>query len=143
MDPPAPARTQLLSNAMIQSLCTCPAGSEAAPKCSKWQDHMERTNFGVQLSSNKRWKAVSLAGKTITPYNQFCFKLTEQARHDAWIANTCKEEGFAVEDCCVQAKIATVTIPTGKLRLQTFITMLRTRLTDASQTAEEQIWHVC
>ena len=90
--------------------CFTHPGAAAAPKCTTWQADVTKTNF--ELSSNKSWEALSKNGKARTPYTQFCFKFTAEARHAA--SKTCSEAGFGAEHCCVQAPAAVVTLPTGE-----------------------------
>lgn len=93
------------------------AGADAAPKCTMLQADASKTNFGFEFVSSKSWEAVSKNGKTRTPYNQFCFKISTQAKHanaSTGALQTCAEAGFAWEQCCWDGGAAAVTLTTGE-----------------------------
>ncbi|KAI8463724.1 MAG: hypothetical protein J3K34DRAFT_494343, partial [Monoraphidium minutum] len=81
----------------------------AAAKCTKWQSDITKTKYAMRISSSHSWESVSKNGKVKTPYNQFCFRISEAAYYNN-TGQTCKEQGFGDEDCCVDSKAAVVSL---------------------------------
>lgn len=92
------------------------AGAAAAPRCTLWQGDASETNLGFEFASTKSWEAASRTGKVLTPYNQFCFKISTQTKHanrSTGTLQTCSEAGFGPEQCCAGAGAAAVALLIG------------------------------